>query len=134
MRLGLAPALLLLVPVLAACGADDGERKEAETRVRQYVKATNERDPKLCSEYLSTAFLRASTGEKGEAAVKSCQQSLEQLGTPQQVKISLKKIEKVSLGGDPSVRVLLDVSGSEQRQTLLLTEEDGELKIAGTGK
>lgn len=120
--------------LLGGCGGESDE-DQAQARVRDYVKATNARDPALCTEYLSRSFLETSTGQRGRRAVTACRRALKRLGDKDQVSIRLKEIEETKTRAETvRVRVVLDVSGSEQKQTLELRRERGEFRISGTGR
>jgi hypothetical protein len=122
-------ALLALCALsVAACGGDDKE--EVEQTVRDFVKATNQRDEeKFCDELVSQQFLEQSTGAKGDKARDACHGQLRSL---KGLKVRLEGIESTKVDGDKAtVRTVLSTQGRKQDQLFRLRKESGDWKMAG---
>jgi hypothetical protein len=127
----LAPLLLACV-ALAACGGGGGadSKEDAEQTVRDFVRATNQRDAdRFCEDVVSQEFLEETTGAKGDQALEACKQQLKQL---KGLKVKLVRIDKAVVDGDKArVTAVLETQGQAHRQLLRLKQEDGRWKIAG---
>src|SRR5919197_2576591 len=89
--------VLLAALWLAACGGGN-DKQEAEQTVRDFVKASNERDAdKLCDDLLSKDFIEQTTGATGDRANKTCKQQLKLL---RPTKRRLVKISSTKIDGD----------------------------------
>jgi ketosteroid isomerase-like protein len=122
-------ALLALSAIgLTACGGDD--KAQVDQTVRDFVKATNERDTKkFCDQLVSQQFLEQSTGAKGSKARDACHQQLKSL---KGLKVKLEKISSTKVEGDKAtVRAVLSSQGQKQDQVLRLKKEGGDWKLAG---
>ena len=128
----MARALTSLVALcalsLAACGGDDKE--EVEQTVREFVKATDQRDTKkFCDELVSQQFLEQSTGAKGDKARDACHRQLKSL---KGLKVRLERIGSAKVDGDKAtVRAVLSTRGQKQDQLFRLRKESGDWKLAG---
>jgi hypothetical protein len=113
---------------LAACGGSD--KKDAEQTVREFVKATNERDAdKLCNDLLSKDFIEQTTGATGKKARSTCKQQFKLLRPP---KRRLVKIVSTKIDDDKAtVRTILESQDQPQPQTFRLTKVDGDWRLAG---
>jgi Domain of unknown function (DUF4878) len=127
----LLPALLATVAlVLAACGGGGDDKDEAEQTVRDFVKATNDRDTEtFCGELASQEFLEQSTGAKGDQAQEECRRQLEAI---QGLEVELVRIRETKIDGDrATVTAVIESQGAPTPQTLRLVKEDGDWKLAG---
>ena len=125
---------LLLIPAvavaLAACGGGGSDKSDAEQTVKDFVKATNDRDAgKFCGELVTKEFLEQTTGAKGKKAESQCESQLRNL---KGLKVKLVRIKRTTVKGDgASVRATLEAQGQTQDQVLRLKKEDGRFKLAG---
>jgi predicted lipid-binding transport protein (Tim44 family) len=125
----LAPVLAAAAPLLlAACGGDD--REEVEQTVRDFVRATDQRDvDTFCDELVTQEFLEESTGATGEKAGDACKQ---QLRAVTGLRIELVQIRKTEIDGDRAVvTAVLETQGRRDVRLLRLRKEDGDWKLAG---
>jgi ketosteroid isomerase-like protein len=124
--------LLALALVLPACGGDDADdRSQVEETVRNFVKATNDRDEDaFCDELVTQEFLEQATGAEGDQARDACKK---QLGSVVGVRFALVDIKKTSIDGDSAtVTAVLRLQGKQQPPRVLrLKKEDGDWKLAG---
>jgi hypothetical protein len=125
---GRAIALLLAALALASCGGND--KKDAERTVREFVKATSQRDAdKYCEELVTQAFLEETTLATGPRAQNACKRELKAL---KGVSIRLLDIKKTKVHGDrASVVAVLEARGHPHSQLLRLRKEGGNWRIAG---
>jgi hypothetical protein len=116
------------VLLLAACGGDD--RKDVERTVRDFVRATDERDAdKFCDELVTQEFLEQSTGATGDRAKDACKQQLTAVAG---LRVKLARIRKIEIDDDRAkVSVVLETQGRRQARLLRLKREDGDWKLAG---
>jgi hypothetical protein len=125
----LRPAILLVCAALlpASCGGDDA--KQPEQVVRDFVKATVDRDSdKLCDKLLSPAFIAKTTGAK-EGDTETCKQQIEAVTG---LRLGLVDIKKTVVDGDQAkVTAVLRVQGQRQQRVFLLEKDDGDWKLAG---
>jgi hypothetical protein len=128
MARGLTVVLLAAIG-LAACGGGN-DKEDAEQVVRDFIKATNNRDAdKLCDDLLSEEFIEQSTGATGDQARKTCKQQFKLL---QPVKRKLVRITGTKVDGDKaSVKTILETQSQPQPQTFSLTKVDGDWRLAG---
>jgi Domain of unknown function (DUF4878) len=124
----LTASAVALALALAACGGDD--RKEAQQTVREFVKATNERDSdRFCDELATQEYLEQTTGATGDQAQEECKRQLEALTG---VELELVRIRKTEVDGDQAeVTAELRTQTGRQVQLLRLEKEDGDWKLAG---
>lgn len=124
------PAVLLAALALGACGGDDKE--DAEQTVRDFVSATNERDADaFCGEIVTQEFLESTTGATGDKAQDECRRQMEAV---QGLEVKLVRIRNTEIDGDnASVTAIIRTQGTNRRQTLRLTKEDGDWKLSGSG-
>lgn len=122
-------AVLLAAVWLAACGGGN-DKQDAEQTVRDFVKATNDRDAdKLCNDLLSKDFIEQTTGATGDKAKSTCKQQLKLL---RPTKRKLTKIVKVKVDGDKAtVSTILETQDQPQPQTFSLKKVDGRWRLAG---
>jgi Domain of unknown function (DUF4878) len=121
------PALLLAALALASCGGND--KKGAERTVREFVKATSERDANKYCELLTQAFLEETTLATGPRARDACKREFKALTG---VSIRLMDIRKTDVHDDHArVVALLETRGQSHSQVLRLRKEGGDWRIAG---
>ena len=124
------PVLLVLAAALAACGGGD-DTEDVEQTVRDFVKATKDRDADaFCEELVTQEFLEQSTGAKGEQAREACKK---QVDTVVGIDFTLADIRKTEIDGDSAeVTAVLELQGQKQPPRVLrLKKEDGDWKLAG---
>jgi predicted lipid-binding transport protein (Tim44 family) len=125
----LAPVLATAAALLtAACGGDDG--KDVERTVREFVRATDQRDADtFCGELVTDEFLEQSTGATGDKAEEACEQQLTAVAG---LRLKLVRIRKVEVDDDRAqATVVLETQGRRQVRLLRLKREDGDWKLAG---
>jgi ketosteroid isomerase-like protein len=122
-------ALAGAIAVLAACGGGD-DKDAVDQTVRDFVKATNERDAKaFCEELITQEFLEQSTGATGDNAKESCRKQFSRL---KGLKVELVRITSTEVDGDSArVRAVLRTQGQVQDQVLRLENEDGDWRLTG---
>jgi hypothetical protein len=126
-HLALLAAAALALP---ACGGGD-DKEEAEQTVRDFVKATNDRDADaFCEELVTQQFLEQATGASGDQAREACK---EQLGSVVGIELELVEIEKTEIDRDSArVTAVLETQGKQQPPRVLrLKKEDGDWRLAG---
>ncbi|HEU0023523.1 MAG TPA: nuclear transport factor 2 family protein [Thermoleophilaceae bacterium] len=121
-----AALLSLAVLALGSCGGDESDPEQV---VRDFVKATNERDSdKLCDELLSAEFIAQSTGAE-EGDTQACKEQLEAVTG---LRLTLVEVRGTEVDGDDAtVTAILRVQGQRQRRVFRLEKQDGEWKLAG---
>ena len=124
-RLLVPLALLALACVaLAACG---GGGSNAESEVTEVIEtAATTKDPSNCTELQTLRFTEQNTGEKGKAAIKSCEESAKEEEEAEKAHVS-----NVSVNGEKATAEVEFIGGSLGSQTLAvaLIEEDGNWKL-----
>ncbi|HEY6775953.1 MAG TPA: hypothetical protein VI122_05535 [Thermoleophilaceae bacterium] len=120
----------IAVLLLAACGGDD--RKDVEQTVRDFVRATDQRDADMfCDELVTQEFLEQSTGATGDRAKDACK---EQLTAVTGLRVKLVRIRRIEIDDDRArASVVLETQGRRQARLLRLKREDGDWKLAGGG-
>ncbi len=120
--------------VLAACGVPavgcGGEEPDPRRTVREFVRATNERDAdKLCGELVTQEFAEQTTGATGGKARDACKRQLRAL---QAAVVELEGFKRVEVDGD-SARVTATLEAQRQRQDRVfrLRKEGGDWRVAG---
>jgi hypothetical protein len=123
----LAVLCMLSVALLGACGGND--KKDVETTLRDFVKATNDRDTdKFCKHLVTKQFLEQTTGASGDDAKGACAKQLKALKRP---KLRLIRIEKIRVDGDKATaQAVLDIQGQPAPQQFRL-KKDGDWRVAG---
>jgi ABC-type glycerol-3-phosphate transport system substrate-binding protein len=121
--------LLLAVLGLAACGGGN-DKQDAEQTVREFVKATNDRDAdKLCNDVFSKEFIAQATGASGDRAKSVCKQQFKQL---RGLKLKLVRIGKTTIDDDKAtVSTVIETQDQPQPRLFRLTKEDGDWRLAG---
>jgi hypothetical protein len=122
----LVPLALLALAVLTvtACG---GSGSSAEDEVTEVIEeAATTKDPSNCTELQTLRFTEQNTGEKGKAAIKSCEESAKEEEQAEEAKVS-----NVSVNGEKATAEAEFIGGSLGSQTLAvaLVEEDGNWKL-----
>jgi Domain of unknown function (DUF4878) len=127
-RLPLVLAAAAAALLLAGCGGDD--REEVEQTVRDFVRATDQRDADtFCGELVSQEYLEQSTGTSGDGAEDACK---EQLRAITGLRIELVRIRKTEIDGDQAVvTAVLKTQGRRDVRQLRLSKEGGDWKLAG---
>ena len=122
-------ALILAVLGLAGCGGGN-DKQDAEQTVRDFVKATNDRDAdKLCNDVFSKEFIEQATGSTGDKAKSVCKQQFEQL---RGLKLRLVRISKTEIDGDKAtVTTVIETQDQPQPRIFKLVDEDGRWRLAG---
>jgi hypothetical protein len=123
-----ALAVLVLACLCAsACGG--GDSAAPEQVVRDFVKATNDRDAKrLCEDILTPKFIAEATGAK-EGDTGQCKQ---QLNAVTGLQLSLRSVGKAKVDGDKAeVDAVLRIQGQRQKRVFQLERHDGDWKLAG---
>jgi hypothetical protein len=118
----------LALAALAGCGGD--EKGEAEATVREFVRATNERDGEaFCEDLVTQEFLEQSTGATGDNAAENCRRQFSRL---KGVDVELVRIRETRVDGDEaSVSAVIVTQGQRQDQLLRLRKEDGDWRLTG---
>jgi hypothetical protein len=124
------PALLALLAlaVIVGCGHDD--RADARQTVRDFVRATNDRDgDAFCDQLVTADFLHRTTGRTGEAAERECKAELKSY---RGVDVQLLRIGRTRVRGSrATVAVTLRSQGQTQVRVLRLERQGGRFRLAG---
>ncbi|HZO06145.1 MAG TPA: hypothetical protein VFB52_07135 [Solirubrobacterales bacterium] len=119
-------AVALAALSLAACGGSDSDSDEDQitTAIETSVTTT---DPADCTVYSTQAFLEQSEGEKGEAAVTSCEEDVEDTSDdPDSVEVSAVEVD----GDAATAEVAFSGGGFDgQAVAVSLVKEDGDWKL-----
>ena len=122
----LVPLALLALAALAvtACGGSGSSAEDEVTEVIEQAATT--KDPSNCTELQTLRFTEQNTGEKGKAAIKSCEESAKEEEQAEEAKVS-----NVSVNGEKATAEAEFIGGSLGSQTLsvALVEEDGDWKL-----
>jgi hypothetical protein len=122
----LVPLALLALAVLAvtACGGGGSSAEDEVTEVIEQAATT--KDPSNCTELQTLRFTEQNTGEKGKAAIKSCEESAKEEEQAEEAKVS-----NVSVNGEKATAEAEFIGGSLGSQTLAiaLVEEGGDWKL-----
>jgi hypothetical protein len=123
----LAP-LLVLVLVLGACGGGDDGAQVKQT-VRDFVKATNERDgDRLCDDLVTQDYLEKATGATGDKANDACKQQLDLITG---LRLRLLALGEPKVDGDSAtVRATIAIGSQRTPRRFELQKEDGDWKLA----
>jgi hypothetical protein len=115
---------------LVACGDGGDDDKEAQDTVREFIRATNDRDARtFCGEVVSEDFLEQLTGARGDRAEKLCEDQIKVVKSP---RLELVRIAKTEVDGDEAeVTARIKAQGQSRDQVFRLKEEDGDWRIAG---
>ncbi|MBA3302105.1 MAG: hypothetical protein H0T15_09595 [Thermoleophilaceae bacterium] len=123
---------MLLCAALAGCGSTPED--EAEQTVRDWIKAFNARDPKICTELYSEKFIKTTLRSSGKRGQRRCLRQLERFGPKGSTEITLRTIDKTVKTGDIiSVSSQIETNGTQGRLTFNLTESDGKWRIDAVG-
>jgi hypothetical protein len=122
----LVPLALLALAALAvtACGGGGSSAEDEVTEVIEQAATT--KDPSSCTELQTLRFTEQNTGEKGKAAIKSCEESAKEEEQAEEAKVS-----NVSVIGEKATAEAEFIGGSLGSQTLAiaLVEEGGDWKL-----
>jgi hypothetical protein len=122
----LVPLALLALAALAvsACGGGGSSAEDEVTEVIE--RAATTKDPSSCTELQTLRFTEQNTGEKGKAAIKSCEESAKEEEQAEEAKVS-----KVSVDGEKATAEVEFIGGSLGSQTLVvaLVEAEGGWKL-----
>jgi hypothetical protein len=122
----LVPLALLALAALAvtACGGGGSSAEDEVTEVIEQAATT--KDPSNCTELQTLRFTEQNTGEKGKAAIKSCEESAKEEEQAEEAKVS-----NVSVDGEKATAETEFIGGSLGSQTLsvALVEEEGDWKL-----
>jgi hypothetical protein len=122
----LVPLALLALTALAvtACGGSGSSAEDEVTEVIEQAATT--KDPSNCTELQTLRFTEQNTGEKGKAAIKSCEESAKEEEQAEEAKVS-----NVSVNGEKATAEAEFIGGSLGSQTLAiaLVEEGGDWKL-----
>jgi hypothetical protein len=122
----LVPLALLALAALAvtACGGGGSSAEDEVTEVIEQAATT--KDPSSCTELQTLRFTEQNTGEKGKAAIKSCEESAKEEEQAEEAKVS-----NVSVNGEKATAEAEFIGGSLGSQTLAiaLVEEGGDWKL-----
>jgi hypothetical protein len=129
----LRPSLAIVIAGLlpfAACGGDDDDTGQVKQTVRQFVRATDQRDADaFCGRLVTQEFLEQTTGAVGDQAEDACRQ---QLRAVTGLRLRLLRIKRTEIDEDRArVTAVLETQGQRQVRVLRLREEDGDWKLAG---
>jgi hypothetical protein len=126
MRPAVAP-LLVAALLVAGCGGDP--KQQVRQTVRDFVKATNERDgDRYCDTLVTKSFVEGATGATGNAAKDVCKRQLRLQRVP---RVRLVEIQKIAIHDDRArVTTLLQSGGESHPQVLPLRKQDGDWRIA----
>jgi hypothetical protein len=128
-RLALVCIAALAAAVALACGGAGNDEDEVKTAVREFIKATNERDAgKWCGELVTEQFREQVTGATGDRAKDSCRQLLEaQRGSS----VELVSTGRVKVDGEEATaRVTLERQGQRMPRLFRLEKEEGDWRLA----
>jgi len=121
---------LLLLALAAGCGGGgDDDPGEVRQTVRDFVKATNQRDGQtLCGDLLTQEYKEKATGATGDHVDDACKQ---QLDVTSELHIGLVSIGKPKIDGDnATVRVVIDTDGVQTPRLFRLEREGGRWKLS----
>jgi hypothetical protein len=122
----LVPLALLALAALAvsACGGGGSSAEDEVTEVIEQAATT--KDSSNCTELQTLRFTEQNTGEKGKAAIKSCEESAKEEEQAEEAKVS-----NVSVDGKKATAETEFIGGSLGSQTLAvaLVEENGDWKL-----
>jgi hypothetical protein len=121
----LVPLALLALAALAvtACGGSGSSAEDEVTEVIEQAATT--KDPSNCTELQTLRFTEQNTGEKGKAAIKSCEESAKEEEQAEEAKVS-----NVSVNGEKATAEAEFIGGSLGSQTLSIAlVEEGDWKL-----
>jgi hypothetical protein len=122
----LVPLALLVLAALAvtACGGGGSSAEDEVTEVIEQAATT--KDPSNRTELQTLRFTEQNTGEKGKAAIKSCEESAKEEEQAEEAKVS-----NVSVNGEKATAEAEFIGGSLSSQTLAiaLIQQEGDWKL-----
>jgi hypothetical protein len=121
----LVPLALLALAALAVCACGGGSN--AEDEVTEVIEeAATTKDPSSCTELQTLRFTEQNTGERGKAAIKSCEESAKEEEQAEEAKVT-----NVSVDGEKATAEVEFIGGSLGSQTLAvaLVEQEGAWKL-----
>jgi hypothetical protein len=123
-------SLLCVSALVAGCGGDSGDAAAPAQTVRDFVKATRERDADtFCGKLVTQEFLEETTGATGAGAKDACKRELKAV---RGLQLKLVKIGRTTIDGDSAtVNAVLTTEGRTDPRTFKLKREDGDWKLAG---
>jgi hypothetical protein len=132
-------ALLVLAALtLTACGGGGGSSEEDKI-TETIEKAATSSDPSNCTEIETLNFVEQNTAEKGEAAIKSCEEEAKE-GNEQAEQANVSNVSvngskataEVEFEGGPLGSQTLEVALVEEGGTWKMEEVEGFAKYDGT--
>jgi Domain of unknown function (DUF4878) len=122
-----AAALVAAAVCLAGCGGN--AQQQARKTVRNFVKATNERDgDAYCDKLVTRAFVEDATGASGDNAKDVCKRELRLQRVP---KVRLVDIQRTRVEGDRAqVTALLQAGEVSHPQVFRLRKQGGDWRIS----
>jgi hypothetical protein len=115
--------------LLGACGGGGDDSSDIKDTVRDFVKATNQRDgDRLCNDLVTQDYLEKATGATGDQAEKACKQQLELITG---LKLRLISVGRPNVDGDSAtVRATIAIGSQRTPRRFVLHKEDGKWKLA----
>ena len=125
----MARLLPFLLVALGGCGGGGDDPGEVRQTLRDFVKATNERDGEtLCGELLTQEYKEKATGATGDRVDDACEQLLD---VTTGLELELISIRDTELDGDQAtVRAVIDTDGVRAPRLFRFEREDGRWKLA----
>lgn len=116
---------------LVACGGSDSDEDKVTDAV---TTALESNDEAICTESFTQDFVEEVSGEKGEAAVKNCEDSFkEDNSETTDIEVTNVKVDGDTATADASFTAGEGDDASEEKASFELAKEDGDWKIDGLG-